>query len=223
MILSAAIHPDFEKGGEHEVVMKIMEVKEQSLEGQELPPDATPLKTRVGDQNQFDQELPEYEKTLQQHMVHHLVSDHRLPALSEIDPKAIKDFNKVMPQLEDLIKNGKNLDAAILKGQYVRLAGKVISLEAMLNIYIHQIRNEFTVLENLLPQGYVYTINPPTIFIAQIGQANANILNRLQLLALKMHNESTPLNNLKIIGFGDYADKGIVDLYTAAFLIKRHF
>ncbi len=60
--------------------------------------------------------------------------------------------------LEDLIKDEPNINSNVLQNKFVNLKGHVISLEALLNIYLHQIRNEFTILEALLPQGYVYKL-----------------------------------------------------------------
>jgi hypothetical protein len=91
-----------------------------------------------------------------------------------------------------------------------------ISLEILFNIYVEQIRNEFTVFENYLPQGYVYTINPPRIFVGSIGYENVSILNRIQILAFKFLNVSI-FKHLKCLAFDSFADKGAVFLYYHIF------
>ncbi len=40
--------------------------------------------------------------------------------------------------------------------------------------YVHQLRNELSALEGLLPQGYIYTIDP-SIFVAAIGMPHSPI------------------------------------------------
>lgn len=207
VVLSAAIHPDFEKGGKSEVVMKLIEVKDEALEGKVLADDFQPtkfLETCFASSEDYKAQLAAYDAKLQQHMVYHLTAAHKLPALHEIG--APKTEKEALERLEELICSD-NFHPIMLKHEFAKLNGHVISLEAFFNIYHHQIRNEFSALEALLPQGYVYTIDPPSIFAAQLGGAgNVAILNRLQTLALKYVNANTPLNNLKRIGFNNFAD-----------------
>ncbi len=224
VVLSAAIHPDFELGGENEVVMKIVGIKENPVEGKKLFAHF-PLTNQMSDnawgESTFEQKLPEYEEELRKHMVYHLTKEHRLPGLNELPPGSVKKPQEALVIIENLIKNNDPINESTLKDYFVALNGHVISLEALFNVYRHQINNEFTTLEALLPQGYVYTINPPSIFAQQIGQENVSLLNRLQLLALKKYHQDLPLENLKIIGFGDFADKGAVGLYQTVFPDKK--
>lgn len=212
VVLSAAIHPDFEKGGNDEIVMKIVEIKDKAVQGTQLPSYFPPLWKQVNeDPGAFQVLLPLYEQQLQKHMVYHLTSDHRLPSLQDLSSDQIKtpreatDYVQDLIALEDVYLKNTDLD---LKDKFVNLKGHVISLEALLHLYEQQIRNEFTILEKLLPQGYVYLINPPAIFAGQIGTENVRLLNRLQLLALKKFHKNTPLENLKMIGFSDAGNNG---------------
>lgn len=211
VVLSTAIHPDFENGGRDEVVMQIVGLKNDPVAGKPLDDSFLPYQGK---------ELPKHEEDLKRHMVYHLTANHRLPSLGEIKDESIHTPKHAMEMIEALIKNDQQINGSELQNQYVQLNQHVISLEALFNVYVHQIRNEFILLEELLPQGYVYTINPPAIFAKQIGGENVPVLNRLQLLALKMHHQHSPLENLKVIGFANFADKAAVDLYKVAFQEK---
>jgi hypothetical protein len=219
LVLSAAIHPDFERASPSEVVMRIVEAKANAIEGKMLPIDTQPLWEQVkGDRAEFESRLPDYEKQLKEHMIYNLTSDHKLPSLSTIESSKIADFKLAEQKLNGLIVDSNADPSVELHNQFVKINGHVISLEALYNIYLHQIRNEFSVLESLLPQGYVYTIDPPSIFAKQLGgDANVSILNRLQILALKQIHKNTPLNNLKMIGFNDYNDSAAVRLLQKVF------
>lgn len=219
IILSAAIHPDFECGhtqaGDQEVVMKLVELQNEEIVGSELPQNFQPLVVKHKEVKAFEESLPEYERSLQEHMIYHLTKDHKLPARSEVQPlnykQAIKELEQMLSDMEaDDIQER-------LQNKCVTLNGHIISLEALFTIYVHQIRNEFSVLEATLPQGYVYTIDPPSIFAAELGRENVPLLNRLQLLALKHLSKHTPFNNLKVIGVNNYADKTLPDLYAQVF------
>ncbi len=202
VILSAAIHPDFECDGDQEVVMKIVEVKDEALEGKDLE-----LTQRPRD----DASVKDYDALLQKHMVFHLTQNHRLPAKNEIEEYNILKGQDITKFLNSLITSREINLPDKLAGKFAELNSHLISMEALFNIYVHQIRNEFTVLEKLLPQGYVYTIDPPSIFAQQIG--GARVLNRLQMLAFKHITKEVQFDNLKILGFNDYADPAAVALW----------
>ena len=108
VVLSAAIHPDFELGGENEVVMKIVEIKEDSLEGERLYKHHLPLHTRITTNAMggptFAQELPKYEEDLRRYMVYHLTKEHRLPSLKELPADSIKKPQEALALIEILIK-----------------------------------------------------------------------------------------------------------------------
>jgi hypothetical protein len=220
VIMSAAIHPDFELGGDSEVVMRLVEVKSDAIPGKELPKDFVPLSKRLDPKSaEFKNARHEYDNDLCAHMIYHLTQAHKLPSVKTVP----MDLSEAMSQLDSMIISGsiKDISSALVE-KTVSLNGHVISLEALYNIYLNMARNEFSVLEGTFPLGYVYTIDPPSIFAVQIGSAkNVSLLNRLQILALKEINATTPLQNLKVIGFNDYMDKGAVPLYKAVFPNKE--
>lgn len=221
VILSAAIQPDFELSGNSEVVMKIVEVKTLPIEGKIQLEDPRPLWEQVErNREAFEDSLERYEHSLQAYMVHQLTQGHRLPALSEVEE--VLEPAAALERLEQLIdaRDEADLNMALMN-QFVRLNEHVISLEALFNLYVHQVRNEFSILEQNLTQGYVYTLDPPAIFARQIGTNHVNILNRLQILALKHIQKQIPLKNLKVIGFNDYADKEAVQWLRSIFREKE--
>ena len=87
-------------------------------------------------------------------------------------------------------------------------------MEMMFNIYVEQLKNEFGGLERICPQGYVYTIDPPSIFAKALG--GAEILNRFQALAFKWLNHNRSLSHLKCVGFNNYADPGCLEFFQDA-------
>ena len=207
VILSAAIQPDFERSGKDEVVMKLVEVKKDAVKGEELLLEVSK-----------NENLQKYEDSLQKYMVYHLMKNHELPALHKIE-KNIMSFHEATQFLEESIVSE---EAISLEKKFVRINHHVISLEALFNIYVHQLRNEFSVFEKVLPQGYVYTIDPPSIFARDIGgEKNVTLLNRVQILAFKQLKKNSSFKNLKTIGFNDYLDKGAIVFFKSIFPEKK--
>ena len=168
VVLSAAIQPDFELSGNDEVIMKIVEIKQQSVIGQELPSDFQPLWNQSnGDQEVFKKKLKQYEELLQKHLIYFLTKKHRLPALHEV--QHITNYQETIELLEQLILKEDVDILEALSDKFAVLNDHVLSLEALFAIYTQQLRNEFSVLEQMLPQGYIYTMNPPAVFTTQIG------------------------------------------------------
>lgn len=218
VILSAAIHPDFEYDT---VMMPLVKVRNQAVMGEVLKTDDIPsavLKKERGFRSQ-------YEEQLLKHMIYHLLPTHRLPALNEIAPHQVMSQAETLDYLEELIERATEEQSSSfrceiaperqIQGKFMRIGGSVISLELLFQIYIHQVRNEFSILNANLPQGYVYTITPPSIFANAIG--GAAMLNRLQALAFLALEQENLFSNLKVIGFNDYADKTMIPLLKKIF------
>lgn len=196
VILSAAIQPDFE---DDSVMAALTAIGEESVEGAPLP-DNFKILSEDDKNNAVKREA--YDKELRKHMIYHLTASHRLPARKEIAKENILRSNEAQVLLEKAITSD---NVSEIKGKYLLVKGELLSLEVLLNSYIYQLSNEFSVLEKATPQGYVYTIDPPSIFAKSIG--GATLLNRLQILAFKKLGKANLFNNLKIIGFNNYADK----------------
>lgn len=216
VILSYAIHPDFEN---HEVMEKLLVLGQNKVQGEELPED---FKIPTAQEKANKPFRDQYDEQLRNHMVYHLTAGHALPAAAEVSSNQLRNLDSAIKEIEALIlpsKNGEEMGPEDirkrLEGKFLSHNGKVISLEMLFNVYLHQIRNEFSGLEQGCPQGYVYTMDPPSIFAAFFGN-DATLLNRLQILGLKCLADNHQLKNLKVIGFNDFKDKGAIALLQNA-------
>lgn len=207
VVLSALVQPDFENT---QVLMKIAELTDQEVQGKALA-----ANYKFPDQNEAwkgpdgDSRQALYDNDLQKHMIYHLTTDHRLPAKS-----TAMEWDQGVAFLEALINPGITKDqiAQQLKNKAVNLNGRIISLEVMFHVFLEQAKNELRVLEAELPQGYVYSMDPPSIFLNAIGspQDSGRVFNRLQALAFMCVNKETPLKNMKVCAFSTYADVEMV-------------
>lgn len=205
VILSAAIHPDFENDT---VIMPLVKVQEHAVIGE--PTDLKEIPSALLKENHDFR--ARYEDKLLKHMIYHLSSSHQLQALNAISPQQIMEVDHAQKYLEELILNSTaHLN---LQSKYVHIKKNVLSLEILFQIYVEQLRNEFKILNAHLSQGFVYTLSPPSIFTKAIG--NATLLNRLQALAFQSLISENLFLNLQVLGFGDYADKGMIPLLRKA-------
>jgi len=198
VILSAAINPDFETDS---VIMPLVNLGHKkiigkSLSASEMSPDQ--LKNEI------------YESNLLKHMIFHLSPDHLLPAIGEISPGQIFNPEQAQSLLESIISQPQK-NPRPLMGTFMRVNGSVISLEILYQLYIEQIQNEFKILNPNTPQGYIYTINPPSIFAKELG--GAAILNRLQALAYKNLAHNGLFSHMKVMAYNNYADPSMIDLF----------
>jgi len=144
--------------------------------------------------------------------VFHLTRDGRLPARRGVQD--MMDIESTIQFLTDAIIHSENIEETMI-GRFAELYnGQIVSLELLFNVAVHQARNEFSALEALCPQGYVYTYNPASIFAYEIG--GASILNRLMAAAIKHLSADNKFLNMKIFSISDYADAQIVSLATTA-------
>ena len=148
-------------------------------------------------------------------MIYHLTTSHQLPAIDQIDQENIYENIVAVKYLEHLISwvNAEKINDNI-EGKFLTVNGKLLSLEMLFQSYLNQLSNELILLEQGATQGYVYTIDPPSIFANFIG--DATVLNRLQILAFKMLNCAFKLENIKAIGFNDYLDKEAILYFRKA-------
>jgi hypothetical protein len=149
------------------VILKIVEIKKEMIEGKILDEDYSPLFESKENYKEKYENLEKYEESLQKHMIYYLLSDHCLPSKDEINKNGIKilSFKETMESLEKTIVQEENFNP---KNMFCQMNKSVISIESLYNIYIEQIRNEFSVFESNLTQGYIYSINPPRIFAQYI-------------------------------------------------------
>lgn len=210
VVLSALVQPDFENT---QVLMQIAELQEKSIQGKPLPAD---YKFPDQDENWSGagggKKRKDYDMKLQEHMIYHLTAGHSLPSKNAVGKP--KTWEEGVEFLETLIDPKKTQGEIIqaLKNEAVILNGHTISLEVMFHVYLEQVKNEMRVLEAGLPQGYVYTSNPPKIFIDALGKPETagRVFNRLQALAFMCVNNKTPLENMKVFAFASFADQDMI-------------
>jgi hypothetical protein len=212
VVLSASVQMDFENP---QVMFKATKLDPVEVVGADLGPDwegimSTEIKQEDGERRRYD-------GMLRRHMVFHLTSGRRLPA--ESNAREVFDLESSIRLLEDAIWRDGEVEIQ-LKDKYTRVHNnQVLSLEMLFNIALHQARNEFSALEALCPQGYVYTYDPASIFAREIG---ARILNRLMLNAVKQLSNKSQLENMRIFAFNDYADRSIVGLAAKALELQTN-
>ncbi|KAH8820219.1 hypothetical protein F5884DRAFT_763249 [Xylogone sp. PMI_703] len=213
VVMSANIQMDFEGP---RVMLRACKLGSQEVTGHDLTSDNkwSILGTKEKHKNR---KREDYDESLRQHMVFHLTSKRKLPEKSEItDPL---DFNNTISYLESLVLGPGDTDQ-MMGHKFARLRNnKIISLEFLFNTALHQVRNEISALEAMCCQGYVYTYDPASIFAREIG---AQILNRLMIAALKHLSNHNQFKNMKIFGFNDYTDPGIVSLVKVALEKQTH-
>lgn len=147
-------------------------------------------------------------------MIFHLTRKGVLPARRDVHDAM--DVESTIEFLNDAITSKDDIDKQMVD-KYAELCNdQVVSLELLFNTAVHQTRNEFSALEVMCPQGYVYTYDPASIFAQEIG---ASILNRLMLAAMRHLSDHNELLNLRVFAFNDYADKASV--YLAAKALER--
>ncbi len=216
VIVSTNIHPDYEFGSnnlDRAVMWQLTAAGSYARKGEPLPDDFTVL---AAQEKRDPEKLAEYEAMLLADLIYHCTEDHLIPALSDIPPENILSQQNAAALFESIIKNPTADIQKELKGKYIQIQGdnnSVHSLEILFSLYVHQLRNEFSGLEATLPQGYVYTIDPPSIFAKAF---DAQAMNRLQILGMKHLFTNTPPVNVKVIAFNDNTDKGYLPLLRAA-------
>ncbi|OBT39776.1 hypothetical protein VE00_10234 [Pseudogymnoascus sp. WSF 3629] len=219
VVVSAAVQMDFEFNS---VMMEACRVELSEVVGRELGPDWRIL----GDQDKWEgRGLEKYEDELKSHLVAHLMTSKKLPPLKVVKDKALNDVAAI-EFLEQHIRDGYS-SPVDFQSVFVAVGASskktVVSLEFLYNTAVHQLRNELSALEVACPQGYIYTSDPPSIFVQALG--GAKIVNRLQFAALK-HLASTSkyakFANMKAFAFNDYSDNGAMELLREALRTQRH-
>jgi hypothetical protein len=222
VLMSAAVQPDFEFDT---VMMKVVEVGDSPILGEDL---GDFLVADISLKQWGSESLLSYEEALRKHMVYHLSPSHALPALHQIHPRNILSQADVKTLLETAITE-EVATSELLKNKFMRIehsfslnGGRVVSLEMLYATYLQQLRNEFRVLNQHVPQGYVYTIDPPAIFVRCLQggapeEDPSHILNRLQALAFKNLNREGLFTNMKVIAFNDFRDRSLLPLLGQVF------
>jgi hypothetical protein len=212
VVLSAAIQMDFEGPP---VMLAVCKLDEEEVIGVDLGVNGWEIPSAK--EKADEKKRRAYDSSLRKHMVYHLTSSGRLPARGPV--KDAMDPSTTLLFLESTITGSEPVASQFIN-KYLRLSAHiVISLELLFNTAVHQARNEFSALEALCPQGYVYTYDPASIFARLIS---APILNRLMLAALWHLSSHNTFSNLRVFAFNDYADRDILPLVESALREQKH-
>ncbi len=188
VLLSNQVHPDFEIGTDDccGPFHLLAGATSEAVQGKLLPPNFT-FPSEEQKSKMTDDELQQYDQLLLRHIVFPLFPNGRRPATSEIAQKDIVAPHEALIMLTDFVQKDDSIAVLIekLKTTYVHIGPglALISLYCLFMTYVHQIRNEFSILESN-DQHYVYTLHPPAIFALPCAPG-ARIMNRLQCLAFK--------------------------------------
>lgn len=211
VLLCASVQLDFETPF---VMHQLAMIGPTHVEGVELPKDFVVPSAEEKASRDF---RAAYDEQLSRHLIYHLTTDRRLPALSEVADK-MKTYAALITELEELIESTTETAEGLsekIRGMYLR--DRKLSIELLWRATLLQIRNEYMVYKLATPQGVVDIIDPPKIFAAMFG-SNATLLNRLRILAYKYLALTEPdlLANVKVIAFNDYEDKRAIPLLQTA-------
>jgi hypothetical protein len=215
VVMSFTTHPDFELLGQGMWVLAGL--SDQRLEGRSLSGD---LKIPTVEEKKNPNIRTFYDNVLMSHAICHLIPGYTRPALSEINLQNVQQCihqNLLVGYLDVLIQQNQisgQIGSLIPYAQfwYTNQQGQqfyqIVDLNLLHQSYIHQLRNELRVLNSAMPQGYVYTIDPPSIFAKTLGGAalGAGVLNRFQALAFQYLYKTEPqlFQNMKMFAFNDY-------------------
>jgi hypothetical protein len=210
VVMSASVHMDFET---KKVMFAVCKLEDEEVVGRE----AGEWEILGMDGKQDEERRKEYDGMVRRHMVFHLTNDHMIPAKSNV--KDVMSDSQAINFLENLITTPSEIGAALVN-KFIKTSSRdTISLELLFNTAIQQARNEFSGLEALCPQGYIYTYNPPSIFAARLG---STLLNRLMLSGLKVLSDTNTFTNMRIFAFNDYTDTVAVMLSKHALKAQKH-
>jgi hypothetical protein len=206
VILSALIQQDFE---DEDVMMKVAMLGDDEVVGTQVFPDTLDVAAK-----QDDKKRAQYDDQLRRYLIYHLVTSHRLPAMGNRN----LEINDPLNFLSEVI--GETPAGSIpekVRNCFVRYPRHVVSLEFIFTTALHQIKNEFFVLEQICAsQGYVYTFNPPMIFARALGSKGTEFISRIHVAALKHFMSTVELKGCKCIAWDDFGSQTILSLLRQA-------
>lgn len=215
VLLSALVHPDFE---DMNVMMRACSLSDVAFKGREDLPAMISV-----DAKQDSRLRSAYDFEIKRFLVYHLTSEHALPADEDV---MAMSRHETCEYLDSAIKDRATNETFV--GRFLttargRQAGRVLSLELLINSAYEQVKNELSLLESMAPQGYVYTYDPPSIFAQSLG---AEVLVRLHCAALARFAATIAsedgLQKMRVFAFNDYADHAATSLFVTALESSPH-
>lgn len=212
IVMSTAIHPDFENG---DVCAMAFKLSGEPTVGKALEEDfVVPTEAIKAD----DRTRDAYDLRLQEHLVHSLTAAHELPSHDNVTPWTIA---QAISAIESTLLSPHPISPTFLANTFVISARRtILSLEMLRWTYVAALANEFSTLESLCKAaGYAYTHDPPSIFARNL---DPTLMNRLFLLAVHDIAARNPLPSLSIFAFNTYADPPALELLRAALRSQPH-
>jgi hypothetical protein len=217
VLVSALVQQDFELD---RVMMRVAGLGSTERVGE------TSLPTPITTPEKQDSEMRgHYDNCIRNYLVYHLTHDHRLPAISE----SIKETAmSIRTTLDFLAKAIESTDAGDLPKQvrnvFFHHKKYYVSLEIMFFTAVHQIRNEMVLLERFNKErGYVYTFNPPAIFVHLFNEYGTELLARIHVAALKyVAGALMPFRHCKVFAWANFNSPLILGLIRHALHSQPH-
>jgi hypothetical protein len=213
IILSALVQQDFE---DEDVMFQVARLDDKEVVGSMGLP---PILEIEGKQD--DKARRCYDRRIREYLVYHLVASHQLPPAESVSNYKMT-ISGTLDFLRDVIESpiAKNVQAQ-MQLRFFQCNHNILSLELMFNAALHQISNEFSVLEQRCAnQGYVYTFNPPAIFVRLFGASGTEFLSRIHIAALKYFASVHFMNACRCVAWDDFDSKSITALLRHA--LPRH-
>lgn len=215
VLVSALVQQDFE---DEYIMLRVSSLQEQELIGTSEYPEMIHWYVK-----QNDSRRQQYNVQIHKYLIYHLTASHKLPSIGSIG-KHGNTVPETIDFLTDAIKHTTGGDMlSHIRGRYFRHQGYIISLEVLFMTAVHQNKNEFVALEHLCPkQGYVYTFNPPAIFVRFFGSHGTELLSRIHVAALKYVQSIMKFSACRVISWGDFSDPPIIGLIKRAMSEQPH-
>lgn len=214
VLLSALVQQDFE---DEQVMLKVARLEDYEFTGIPNCPRVLDVATK-----QLNAKRQEYDHQLRRYLVYHLTASHRLPTRAAVRDIAM-NLSQTLQFFSDAINHipGDKFPAFMQK-RIIRHGEYMISIEIIFMTAVHQIRNEFYLLERLCTKGYVYSFNPPAIFSQFFGSQGTELLSRIHAAALKLFAHISKMERCKCIAWDDYNSQTIFALVQQALKNRPH-
>ena len=221
VLVSALVQQDFEG---QRVMLRVASLQDEEIRG---TPDMPPMLDVTEKQN--DQMREEYDGRIHRYMVYHLLGSHRLPDRKAGGGDAMS-VSQTLQFLADAIEHTSgDMLPTFMQNRFFHHNRQVISMEVMFMTALHQVRNEFHLLEHLCAQqGFVYSFNPPAIFARFFNSQGTDsydgtdLLSRIHVTALKFFAYTSKMEACKCVAWNDFASPIIISLLRQALANQPH-
>jgi hypothetical protein len=217
VLVSALVQQDFELD---RVMMRVAGLGSTERVG------ITKLPSPILTKEKQDSELRrDYDNKIRNYLIYHLTASHMLPAINDMIKKTALSVDGILDFLLKVIEltPAKDLPRQV-RDMFFHHNKHYVSLEVMFNTAVHQIRNEMVLLEKFNKQrGYVYTFNPPAIFVRIFGQRGTELLARIHVAALKyVAGALMEFKNCKVFAWANFNSPLILGLIRKALYSQPH-